>query len=488
MSFARRLAAPLLAALAVLLPAGAGAGELPDSLVQRWLRLMREGHVPGMAMAVVRDSGIVSLVTLGQRDIERHLPVTPDTRFYVASSTKPFTATAASLLATRGLLDLDAPVRRILPDFRLADPGLTDSITTRDLLGHRFGLVSRSITLGEAFTGTMTEPRFYRMLARVHPRRRFAYSNLHYTLAGRVIARITNRSWKRLLEDSLFAPAGMTRATCSATRFANDPNAARGYAFQGGRFVRSEPEKVDATMHAAGGIVASVLDLARWLRLELGEGVLDGRRVLPATALRATCRPVAWDATDRHPLFTQQRRAAWAAGWEVRLWRADTLYAHNGQFAGASSFLGWMPGRDLGVVVVTNGSGPAVMLAELIAGDAIAAALGDTAADPLATYERMAARAAIGEVAAVDVPAGRRTRPLPAYAGRFENDDFGVLEVTTRRKTLEGALGQLPIRFPMTGDDRFGGETPGAFELGPRGIVRAVWLQLAADSVRFARR
>jgi CubicO group peptidase (beta-lactamase class C family) len=461
----------------------------PDSLPARWQRVMRDLNVPGMAVVVVRDTGLVRMELLGLREVERARPVTSGTRFYIASCTKPFVATAAAVLAAEGRLDLSAPVRRYLPEFRLADPGLSDSITVRDLLGHRFGLVSRAITRGEAYTGQMTEERYYRLLARVSSGRRFRYSNLHYTLVGRVIEAVTGRSWKRVVERRLFAPAGMTRSTCSARVLEADTNAARPYTFDSGHLAVSGSRKTEATMHAAGGIVTTPADLARWMRLELNDGRIDGRQVLPAAALLATREPVAWDAAERHPLVETERRLAWGAGWEVREYRGDTLYCHNGEFSGAAAFVSYMPARHLGVAVVANGSGAAVALAEMAAADAYDAALGTTGPDPLPRLMSFAARPAPADT--TGAPTGRLSRPVRAYAGRYLNEDWGTVEVRAAAGGLAARMGAMPMPIVLVATDGFvaAADYPGRFELGARGQVAAMWMRIApGDSVRFARR
>jgi CubicO group peptidase (beta-lactamase class C family) len=444
-------------------------------------------HVPGMAVVVVRDTGIVRLETLGLRDAMRGLPVTPDTRFYIASCTKPMTATLATLLEAEGALDLDDPVRGRLPWFRLADSGLADSLTLRDLLAHRYGLVSRPISFGEAFSGQMTPERYARLLAGVQPRRRFSYSNLHYTLAGRVVEAVTGTSWKAGLERRLFAPAGMSRTTCSARLWNEDPDGARGHAFQDGRWAPSVPDKTDATMHAAGGVVSTPRDLARWLRLQLGDGILDGRRIVPASALRATREPVALDAAEGHPLFPQVRRAAWAPGWEVRMLRGDTLYAHNGEFPGVGAFMAFLPARNLGVAVVTNG--PGIALAEMAGLEAIEAAIGEPGDDPLSKVLAMAASRAPATTSPSD--GGRLTRSVSSYAGRYGNETWGDLDLSQKSGSVTARIGDMPLSLALTGPDRFtaDGDRLGAFELDARGRVSAVWIAMTrGDSARFVRR
>jgi CubicO group peptidase (beta-lactamase class C family) len=470
------------------LTAGTTASTPADSMSQRWVRAVDELHVPGMVVVVVDRERTVRSEMLGWRDVERRLPFDENTRFYIASCTKPFVACAAALLECEGKLDLDAPVRGYLPRFTLAAAGYADSVTVRDLLGHRPGLVNPAITFNDAYTGEITEDRYYRLLARVAPKRSFEYSNLHYTLAGRVIEAVTGKSWKDVLRERIFRPAGMTRTTCSASEFWKDDNIARPYVYQQGRYLPAEPRKVDATMHAAGGIYTTGHDLARWLRLQLGDGVLDGRRVLPASALRTMRGLLSPEAAEPHPLVKSEQRIAMGAGWDIRTLRADTLYCHNGTFPGSGAFLSFLPARNLGVAVATNASGVAVFLAEAVAAEAYDDALGQPNPDVLPVLRKIAERRAKAD--APPPATGSLSLAASAYRGEFYHEDFGTLQVTFHADSLAGRIGVLPLPMVLTGTDRFIADGyVGRFEIDAKGAVGAVWLQVAEpDSVRFERR
>jgi CubicO group peptidase (beta-lactamase class C family) len=389
-----------------------------------------------------------------------------------------------ALLATDGRLDLDAPVRRYLPQFTLADRGYADSVTVRDLLAHRPGIANRAITFGDAHTGEMTEERYFRLLAGTRPLRSFSYSNVHYTILGRVIEAVSGQSWKEFLRSKIFVPAGMTRTTCSASAFWADENIALPYDFEQGRVVLATPRKIDATMHAAGGIYSTGRDLARWLRLQIGDGVLDGRRVVPAAALRTMRELIAKDAAEPHPLISFEQRLAWGAGWDIRTLDSDTLYCHNGTYAGAGAFTSFLPARNLGVAVVATGPAASVFLAELVAAEAYHAALRRSHEDVMPRLLAMARnRAADDPVAS----GGSLSLPARRYAGEYRNEDWGTLRMTADRDSLHARIGayQLPVR--LTGADRFvAGDYRGRFETDAAGRVRAVWLHMARpDSVRF---
>lgn len=485
----RRALPTLIGFLATLLVASVARADeprrFPSPLEQRWRLEMDSTRAPGLAVVLVRDTGIVAMATLGRRDVERDLPVTPRTRFYLASCTKPFVAAALWSLANDGRLDVDDPVARRLPGFRLADAGATDSLTLRDLLAHRREIHHPAISLGTAHTGQMTEARFTRLLAEVRPEREFGYSNLHYILLGRVLAAQERRSWRDVLAERVLHPLGMDRAALTARELYDDADVARPWRAEAGGFVPAT-RKTDRTLHAAGGMGASVGDLARWLRAHLGAGRLDGRRGLSAGVVAGMQVP-AIAVADRHPLRTDQARIAWSAGWEMRTIAGDTMFVHTGAFAGAAAHMSFVPSRGVGVAVLANANLPP--LTEVVAAEVYDWAFGRPSPD-LAPRLAAYARRLQGSNGS-DTLRGRLTRPARDYAGRYTNADWGEVEVTVRGDALAARLGDLPLPLVWSGDDRFvaDGDTPGWFEWDGRGPASAIVLQLnEPDSARFLRR
>lgn len=168
----------------------------------RWLRAMEKLDVPGVSIAAVRDGEIVYLDALGVRD-DRGRPVTTETGFYIASATKPFVAMAVLTLAQQGKVDLDAAVKTYLPRFQLADDTATREVTVRDLLCHRRGLNNGAIVFLDAYTGEITEDRYYHFLAEVSAGD-VAYTNVNFTLAGKVVEAVTGKNWQDYLKEAIF--------------------------------------------------------------------------------------------------------------------------------------------------------------------------------------------------------------------------------------------------------------------------------------------
>jgi hypothetical protein len=197
---------------------------------------------------------------------------------------------------------------------------------------------------------------------------------------------------------------------------------------------------------------------------------------------------VAAPDTGNHPLTAHQRRIGHGLGWEVREHRGEPLFAHNGRFDGAASYMAFMPSRGFGVGVLANTSGQAMFLVEAIGVEAFETLLGHDAPDAV---DRVLAMAARPRPAAADTAAGRLSGPPARYAGRYANDTWGLLRIEARGPGLEGRIGDLPMPLRVTGTDRViaDGEYPGEFVFGASDRPRGLFLRMApGDSAWFERR
>ena len=149
---------------------------------------MQQWEVPGLAIAVVKDGKLVLARGYGVCEPGKDRKVTEDTVFPIASCTKSFTAACVAVLVDEGKLSWDDPVRKHLPDFRVADPYVTEQITIRDLLCHRTGLVRGDLM---AMTGEFTRAEMLQrvqFLEQVAPfRGKFTYHNVMFAVLGEII-------------------------------------------------------------------------------------------------------------------------------------------------------------------------------------------------------------------------------------------------------------------------------------------------------------
>ncbi len=358
-----------------------------QGLHDRWAAALEEFKVPGMAVAVVKDDQVVFLEAFGIRDPATSAPVAVDSPFYIASSTKSFTAMAVAILVDEGKLQLDEPVQRSLPRAELADPTASKSMTIRDLLAHRLGIDSDRIATCEAYTGLIDDDRYYRLLKRVKPSGRFRYSNLNFTLAGRVIEATSNVPWQQFIADRILAPAGMTHSYCLASKLYADPLAALPIVESGGALQVARTRKTDATMHAAGGMGSSAADLARWVRLNLNLGTIDGKRILSEKLAREMQSPQIRITSDQIGVETYERDG-YGLGWFLGSYRGHPVVHHFGGYTGARCHVSFIPGQNIGVAAVLNSSGPGTGLIDIVASEAYDRLLNLSAEDHLGEFAK----------------------------------------------------------------------------------------------------
>ena len=163
-----------------------------DSIRVQW-------KIPGMAVAVVSKGRVIHLAGYGLRDVPNRLPVTPDTKFAIASISKSFTVTTLAALAKQGKIEWDRQVRDYLPDFRMYDPVVTERMTIRDLVTHRSGLARHDLMWA---IGIYSREELYQRLRYLAPNKDFRttwqYQNLMFTTAGYLAGKVNGTSWEDL--------------------------------------------------------------------------------------------------------------------------------------------------------------------------------------------------------------------------------------------------------------------------------------------------
>jgi CubicO group peptidase (beta-lactamase class C family) len=419
---------------------------------------------PGLSIAVVSGDKIVYARGFGYRDLRAKLPVTPQTQFYIASTTKAFTATAAKLLADEGKLDLDAPLKKYFPNLVLKAPLSAEQITIRDLLTHRSGISNEPINFRTAYTGQYDAGVLLELLATyskpVSPE--FRYSNIGYLVAALAMEKATGETWQQIVERRLFLPLEMRSTTAYASKAKTSGDFARPYlAAEGGAFDEL-PYKEDSTMHAAGGISSSAEDLAKWLVLNMNGGKYAGRQIIAASSLEEILAPQINQKRD----FYRFKRYAYSLGWNIGVYNGDKFIHCFGEFPGFRPHVSFMPEHKLGVVVLVNESTDAFSLPDLIACDIYDHLRGrktlDARTNPeidkyLANLkkgkEERAKKAAAAPPTAATEKKLEPTLALAAYAGEYENPELGKIVVHANANTLSLRFGIITSTLvPLTGD------------------------------------
>src|SRR5450830_34571 len=188
--------------------------------------------VPGMAIAIVKDGKVITARGFCVRKLGEPASVDAKTLFEVASNSKGFTAAALAMLVDEGKLAWDDPVTKHLPGFQMYDAYVTHEMTVRDLLTHRSGLGLGAGDLLWWPTTTFSTDEIIEKLRYIRPatsfRNSYAYDNLLYIAAGKIIASKSGKSWGETVRERILTPVGMTGTTTSladSAGIANQSNA-----------------------------------------------------------------------------------------------------------------------------------------------------------------------------------------------------------------------------------------------------------------------
>jgi CubicO group peptidase (beta-lactamase class C family) len=245
--------------------AASGEAELSDDFAPLVRRLMARDHIPGVAVGVVERGHLVFARGFGYRDVDNHLPITPDTLFPLGSCSKAFTATAIALLVDEGRIALDTPVRTYLPDFSLKDPLASATVTTRDLLTHRSGLPRHDLFWYQA---PFSRDELYRRLRFLEsngsPGTHWRYNSLMFVVAGRIVERVSGESWERFVRSRILLPLNMRRTLLSPEAMETDSDHASPYAIHQGKLQKIPMMKRLAAIAPAGAVQSSGGGVAAW--------------------------------------------------------------------------------------------------------------------------------------------------------------------------------------------------------------------------------
>ena len=342
----------LTAGLALALAADAVGADVrrPEAIVERLRReipaRMAARHLPGLALAVVDEAGVVWSEGFGRTDERGGRPVGPGTLFSIQSTSKIVTATALLLAVDEGLLDLDRPLSEDLPGFRvhsIFEDHPERRLTLRHLLGHTGGLPHEA-PVGNNFDGDARDfGAHVRSISDTWLRfpvgSAHAYSNLGVDLAGHLLAVRSGLTFPEYVESRLLVPLGMRRSTFDARRALADPDRALGHT----AFLGDLPQEVP--MVPSGGFFASAEELAALVRLHLNRGGADGRQLLPAELLRQMyVVPAVSDDAD----------GGYGLGLARVFTKRGVAFGHGGGGFGFLSDAYWYPDLGLGAVVLTN--------------------------------------------------------------------------------------------------------------------------------------
>lgn len=302
---------------------------------------MQTGHIPGLALSVVQDRQVVYQQGYGQADASGRA-VTSQTPFILGSTTKSFTALALMQLVEQGKVDLNAPVQRYLPWFRVADPIASARITLRELLNHTSGLpafaepdsvVDPTLTLEQ-------EIRNLRSVALDRPvGSYFEYSNVNYHILGLIVQTVSGEPYATYIQQHIFAPLDMQQSFTSQQQ-ARAAGLAQGYTWLFG-VPRPVATPISPSNLPSGFLISSVNDLSHYLIAQMNGGRWNNISLLSAKGITAMHTSTV--------TYGDSNNMGYGMGWQISSFGGVQAIWHTGAVTGFNSLLLMDPVHHWGV-------------------------------------------------------------------------------------------------------------------------------------------
>ena len=405
----------------------------------------REDYVPGMTLAVMAGDEVIECAS-GVLNLNTGVEATPDSLFQIGSITKTFTATLVMQLVDEGLVDLDKPVRTYVPEFAVADPEATESVTVRQLLCHTGGFdgdVFNDFGRGDDAVARYVEALKDRDQV-FPPGEMFSYCNSGFSVLGRLIERVRELpSWDLAMRKHLIEPLGLEHTATLAEEAIRFRVAVGHVEGEGDNVaeqrVASRWQLPRSTAPAGATPCSTTRDLLAWAKFHLSGGLAqDGTRLLSAASAAAMLETqVVLPAFDENFPHT-----SWGLGWSLTEFKGGRLFGHSGGTIGQTAMLEIAPETGVAYALLTNGGAP-VRLIQAIRTRVFA------------------------DLAGIEIPP-RRTPPTPPieidphrFIGRYQDvgayydvrqEPDGTLVIETGlRGALREQLEEEPKTYRMTG-------------------------------------
>ncbi|NWG35685.1 MAG: beta-lactamase family protein [Chloroflexi bacterium] len=314
---------------------------------------MKRLEVPGVAIGIW-NKGREHTAGFGITSVEHPLPVTPDTLFQTGSISKTFTGTLLMMLAERGKVDLDAPVRKYLKDFKLQDEEVAKKVTVRHLLTHMGGWVGDYFNdFGNGDDALDKMVKDIAKLTQVQPLGKiWSYNNTGFNIAARIIEIVTRKPYEQAAQEMLFDPLSLDMTFFYPSDILLTHRFVVGHTKVKGKVQVARPWAIGRAGNGVGGVVSTVKDLLKYGRFHMSSGK---KNVISGKSLRAMRVPQA----DAGP------RGMMGITWFIRDAGRFKVYAHGGATNGQQAYFFFIPDKDFACAILTNSDDGGIITAEM---------------------------------------------------------------------------------------------------------------------------
>ena len=415
---------------------------------------MKDWQVPGMAIAIVRDNETIYQKTFGVRKVNGTDKVTNNTIFQIGSTSKAFTAALVGMLVDEGKVKWNDKVIDHLPDFRMYDPWVTREFTVTDLMAQRSGLPGYSgadlDTLGFGRDYLMRSLRYTEPVTSF--RSTYAYQNTLFLVAAALVENETGKSWEDNIQERIFQPLEMSNSSVDMKSFQQAKDVAYLHQMRNGT-VTALPmnwKYMDwpYVYGPAGGINSNIIDMTKWLQLQMNNGSFDGKQIISknSTIYMHTPQTVIGAMPSGNFAFYCQ-------GWLYQESRPYNIIWHNGGTLSHKTMVAFVPQAKIGIVVLSN------VISELP--DMLAFRFFDMYfGNPERDYSAMALNQTRMAEVQLNLSMPKQPEkptpslPLEKYVGNYSNLTYGSINITQENGSLVVFAGPRNVKLTLTPWDR----------------------------------
>ncbi|MBL4790512.1 MAG: beta-lactamase family protein [Kordiimonadaceae bacterium] len=324
------------------------------SFEKKFRDAVAKNNVPGAAYAIIEKGKIVAIHGVGKRALGATLPVDKKTVFRLASVSKTFSAELAAMLIAEGKFSWDDKVLDYVPAFKLQTRGHAGKLRIDHLLSHTSGLTPNAYDnmLEDGWSLSKIIPRFGKLKPICKPGVCYGYQNILFSFIKPVIEKTNTQSFETLMETRIFDPLGMDNSSIGFEGYLSSANRAAPHVFTRKGWYRTTVKPNYYNVAPAAGVNASIEDLAKWVRAQMGynDDVLNEALLKIVT-------------TKRVKTVREKRKRAWRGhlseahygyGWRIYKIAGEEVIMHGGGVSGFRSLIAYSKERDIGVVILMN--------------------------------------------------------------------------------------------------------------------------------------
>lgn len=436
-------------------------GNFQKEAKQHFEKTIKTLGIPGFSVVVTKGDKTILAEGYGYADVEHQLVSNSNTNYYIASVTKSFTALLAVILNDEGVIKLDDSLQKYFPELAVDSTLDLTKIKISDLLTHTSGIENNPIGWRVAYSGEHNQATLIELMKYTKPNEvgygNYEYTNIGYNIYAIILERVTGKSWQNWIQEKVIDPIGMNHTTAFISR-AEKGNweLAKPYIVLDS-VSRIALEKKDNTMQSAGGLISTAEDMAKWLKIQVGKGKLNGKQIFPERLMIASQQELV-SVEEPKRLFQPTH---YGFGWLHGSYKTNKVIHHFGGFAGFATHVSFISDKQIGVAIMIN---------EALSGDKVMPIIATFIYDYFLENKDWKEYDEIINTFAEKLNEGRKmissgtkeknsrpwllTMPLSEYSGTYKSDEYGILTIQESISGLKVAAGNLMcVSTPFKDED-----------------------------------